>query len=462
MNDMQKAALAYISLGWWVLPLEPRGKRPLSALVPNGVHGATNDPDVARDWWARHPDANLGIALLPSKLAVIDVDPRNGGFETMELLEATHGTMESDVHAFTGGGGSHDFYTCERPDGLPGTLGKGVDFKTTGYAMAQPSIHPNGKRYEWEASSDPTEGAIPSVLPDWVRDLARPQAATAVDAQPFASRFVSEQQIAELRDALQFLDADEYHSWVNVGLSLKDAGAIGFRLWDEWSQKSPSYDGDAMGAKWRSFKSGSRNLESIFFDAQQNGWMNPFSATAKDKEEQRLIELARAANAAKVYEAVPQVATGDVLPFPVRRLDELCHWICRTQGVVNSVAVQMAAISVASVAASRLYVSEYGDGAHLYQVVCAQSAAELMPLQDAVAQIMREAGLRKMLREQRFTSPSSFFKTLMRSPATLWLTAFAPWWTMASSSACCVASMSWSRHGQSRGSCPARCFPRAG
>ena len=82
-------ALRYAEIGWHVLPLEPRGKQPLGKLVPRGLHDATTDVDLVRRWWTAAPAANIGIALAQSGLVAVDVDPRNGGAETFEALDAS-------------------------------------------------------------------------------------------------------------------------------------------------------------------------------------------------------------------------------------------------------------------------------------------------------------------------------------------------------------------------------------
>jgi hypothetical protein len=92
-------AKRYIARGWWVLPLIPGTKQPLSRLVPNGVHNASNDLATITRWWTAEPNAGIGVAVKPSGLVAIDIDPRNGGFETMERLEAQHGPLASDVLA---------------------------------------------------------------------------------------------------------------------------------------------------------------------------------------------------------------------------------------------------------------------------------------------------------------------------------------------------------------------------
>lgn len=97
-----------------------------------------------------------------------------------------------------------------------------------------------------------------------------------VDAQPAigGTRMADPKQLAELRSALEALPADEYHQWVNFGNALVELGDAGFSLWDEWSRKSNKYDAAEAMKKWRGFKGGAFQLESIFFLAQEAGWVN--------------------------------------------------------------------------------------------------------------------------------------------------------------------------------------------
>jgi Bifunctional DNA primase/polymerase, N-terminal len=39
------------------------GKHPLGHLVSNGALDATTDPETIKRWWAKWPDANVGIRL---------------------------------------------------------------------------------------------------------------------------------------------------------------------------------------------------------------------------------------------------------------------------------------------------------------------------------------------------------------------------------------------------------------
>jgi hypothetical protein len=57
--------------GIHIVPLPPRGKRPLS---DNWGNECITDPDAARDYYAERPDWNIGAALGPSRLCSLDID----------------------------------------------------------------------------------------------------------------------------------------------------------------------------------------------------------------------------------------------------------------------------------------------------------------------------------------------------------------------------------------------------
>lgn len=271
-------ALAYASIGWHVFPLEPQQKRPLGKLVPRGMLDASLDPGTIRVWWRTVPDAGIGIALSPSGLVAVDVDPRNGGAETFEALQSDHGSLRSDVMAFTGGGGEHHVFAV--PDGmrlrLPGTLGPGVDLKANGYIAVEPSIHPSGKQYGWEASSNPLQGAAPSPLPDWLRSLR----VELKPSQPDPSDVpVDPARARDLREALYTLGADDRETWLQAGMALHSTGwgQAGYAMWCAWSQQSDKFDATVQRKTWESFTSRGDGITAawVFARAAETGWVNP-------------------------------------------------------------------------------------------------------------------------------------------------------------------------------------------
>ena len=72
-----KAALDYGRVGWSVIPIKCRGKRPLIRWQVYQYRHAVA-AEVA-EWFRRWPDANIAVVTgVVSGLAVLDLDPRHG------------------------------------------------------------------------------------------------------------------------------------------------------------------------------------------------------------------------------------------------------------------------------------------------------------------------------------------------------------------------------------------------
>ena len=177
-NEKLTAALAYAEkLGWAVLPLHsvnaegtctcgnPEcdnsiGKHPRTK---NGHLEATKDLDQITRWWAKWPDANIGVRTgAESGIVVIDIDPRNDGDNSIEDMEKEIGKLPDTVVQQTGSGGRHLIFNhpgkevkCSRSE-----LGSGIDVKgDDGYIVVAPSSNANGP-YVWELSSNPLDVKI--------------------------------------------------------------------------------------------------------------------------------------------------------------------------------------------------------------------------------------------------------------------------------------------------------------
>ena len=409
-RSMLAYAKRYIERGWWVLPLIPGTKQPLSRLVRNGVHNASNDLATITRWWTAEPNAGIGVAVKPSGLVAIDIDPRNGGFETMERLEAQHGPLVSDVLAYTGGGGEHRVFSSQLVDNLPGKLGQGVDVKADGYICVEPSIHPSGKAYAWEASSDPLEGCTPSNLPGWVRDLAR----GPFNAVPFipATRLVDEKQVSDLREALATIPADDYHQWVNFGNALCELGQAGFSLWDEWSQKSDKYDAQAATRKWRSFRSGAFQLESIFHAAMQGGWLNSASI-APAMPDPVPVESVKVA---KMKEIPVQP---DAVLRPPGMLGTITDWVNATSRKPQPAFAVQTAIAFASTVLGRRFVSSQRNWPSLYLLNIGKSASGKEHGKWAVEKLLEACELAHLIGPSSYTSNAGVLSALHDQPAHL-------------------------------------------
>lgn len=168
--EMLEWALRYVRLGWPILPL--RGKLPLTE---HGSKDATLDEDQVRSWWAKWPNANIGVATGHVHFA-IDLDFKAGGDETWDTLRAGHEALPDTPTQITGTGSKHILYAL--PDfpvrNSQGKLGPGVDVRGDGgYIVVCPSIHPETKRrYEWDGIVEIEQQTV-AAAPAWLLLLLR-------------------------------------------------------------------------------------------------------------------------------------------------------------------------------------------------------------------------------------------------------------------------------------------------
>lgn len=179
MEDSRPSALidsarAYAERGWSVIPMQPRGKRPIIAWR-EFQQRIPKDEEIAQ-WFKRWPNANLGIVTgRVSGLVVVDIDTRHGGPQSLAAAEARHGALPATMEVATGGGGRHLYYAhpgapmANRVAMLPG-----IDLRGDGgCAVAPPSVHPSGRRYTWVAGRGPGEVAL-APMPVHFGGAARP------------------------------------------------------------------------------------------------------------------------------------------------------------------------------------------------------------------------------------------------------------------------------------------------
>jgi hypothetical protein len=142
-NELLAAALDYAARGWAVLPLRPREKVPLTSA---GSRDATTDAAQVRSWWARWPDANVGIATGGAGPWVLDLDGPDAMPPGMDLPPTAASTTGRGVHYL--------FAADERVRNRQRLWGRPADVRGAGgYIVAPPSVHPSGVVYEWRADA---------------------------------------------------------------------------------------------------------------------------------------------------------------------------------------------------------------------------------------------------------------------------------------------------------------------
>jgi len=171
-----------------------------------------------------------------------------------------------------------------------------VEVLAEGQQFVAFGTHPGtGRPFQW-IGADPTTvpaSSLPLVSQEWLQSLMeafealaeargwreKARARESAEVVPLHGEYReplgAEQE--QLRQALQWLSAEDYQRWVDVGMALfheTDGSETGLNLWDSWSQGGSTYPGrDELARKWRSFRGmgnrGTLTARSIFHWARR-------------------------------------------------------------------------------------------------------------------------------------------------------------------------------------------------
>jgi hypothetical protein len=124
--------------------------------------------------WEKWPADGFGIATgSRSGIWVLDVDPKNGGFETLAALEQKHEPLPKTVSVRTGSGGLHFYFRFPGPEyrNTAHALGPGLDTRGDGgYVVGPGSLHKSGQRYNWQ--NGPLDHKLMDA-PEWLLKMVK-------------------------------------------------------------------------------------------------------------------------------------------------------------------------------------------------------------------------------------------------------------------------------------------------
>jgi len=239
-SDIGTHAIEYAVRNWRAFPLN--GKVPA---IPKrkggkGVLDATTDLNIVIAWWSgSYAGCNIGVQV-PETMMVIDVDPRNGGFESLGAIEEKYGQLPDTLTVISGrgDGGRHLYFRRPRGELTAKGLGDGIDLKTSnGYVVVPPSIHPDtGNPYIR------IDNAV-AMPPTWLVNLLvkPPVRRPAVKALRYLRSLQRGRSIA--------------HPYANAASWAEILGPHGWQCLDA--------DPDADGARWRHPKATSAHSATI-------------------------------------------------------------------------------------------------------------------------------------------------------------------------------------------------------
>lgn len=174
MATMLQEALDYAARSWYIFPcrekpgkafvrngetITPSEKTPYTS---NGLDDATLDPDQIKAWWAKWPDACIGVNAGKSGLFVIDIDKKHiNGLDTFTSWNIND---SAGLHSLTPSGGMHIIFTGNGKSSANAKTG--IDTRGEGgYFIAPPSKITEGQ-YVGEYKRFDDWGKTPGIIPD--------------------------------------------------------------------------------------------------------------------------------------------------------------------------------------------------------------------------------------------------------------------------------------------------------
>jgi hypothetical protein len=404
-------AIEYGKYGWAVFPLLPRSKAPA---CPNGFHDAVKTENEIRSLWGTRTNLNLGIATGDiSGFWVLDIDHDKGGKESLDALENKYGSLPETLKSKTGGGGKH--YCFRIPKNMQitcsiGRIAKGIDIRGTGgYIAAPPSIHPNGKTYEWE------EGEI-AEAPAWLIKLI---AALKVEKLIPAAQgeIIGDWTQDDIISMLEVINPDDRDIWIKVGMAL-NSGGWPVTVWDTWSRNSSKYKMGEPFRIWAGFKTGAGvSMGTLVYMAQENGWIpkeKPYEEiNISNINGVDLHEFHTKIHAPKIPDIETKLAIGGLVGDTLTWINSTAFKLQPELTIMNILA------ALGAVFGRRYALQKLNTRTNIYMVGIAETGQGKDNSRQKVKQLLKRAGLEQFSGPDEIRSGPGLMVELRRRPSIL-------------------------------------------
>jgi hypothetical protein len=170
----------------------PVGKHPIGHLVPGGLAEATCNRARILAWWARVPQANIGLAT-GHRFDVLDLDGPQAVAALRQFTDQHGITLPTGGPVVRTGRPQAGWHYYLAPTGLGRRRGllDQVEYQGRGgYVVAPPSCHATGHRYRWGRDLDHPLPEVPGLLRELVarRQVERPTGPAALLVVPDGPR----------------------------------------------------------------------------------------------------------------------------------------------------------------------------------------------------------------------------------------------------------------------------------
>jgi predicted P-loop ATPase len=302
-----EVAKYYISLGWYVIPLEYKTKilPTRTTLRKRNINNTLSYEDGSCDlgavesWF--HPVnglfAGFNIGLVCGRVvSAVDLDIKEhvNGYDT---YIGSFGPLPDRSPAQKTPSGGYHFLFEHDPDlrattaVVPGVDIRGCKRKTGGagsHIVVYPSvisIHGEDVMYRWERG-----GPVPKAPDSLIKMLKKVVNITTARGKGRGSENVEDDDIYgpisldQIKKILSFLTEDDYDSWISVGMAINQhyPDEEGFEVWHEWSKELDGYTGrEDCWYKWNQIEPtpGGLTVGTLIYKAKARGYRPPGSAS---------------------------------------------------------------------------------------------------------------------------------------------------------------------------------------
>ena len=258
MTDILTAALEYAARRLPIFPCKRTDKRPL---IKGGFHGATTDPDQIKAWWAKWPEAMIGMPTGQlSGVDVLDLDVKKGknGFAAIPdwkdrspIIVRTPTDPKLHTDGAPDEGGHLWFKSNGAVKGTTDTIALGVDTRGDGgYVVAPPSMNGFGT-YRFEKSGLDEIAKLPAFPADLAarcRKIPKPKPQAELQQQQKPADPDADQLLIE---ALTLIPNDDcgWEEYKDVGMLVFariGGGAPWIEAFTPWSKQSRKHTDEGM------------------------------------------------------------------------------------------------------------------------------------------------------------------------------------------------------------------------
>ena len=157
-----------------------------------------------------------------------------------------------------------------------------LELRWTGCQSIVLGQHPDTQGYRWLKNRGPLDLPLAEAPIQIIENMLRPKPKPKNTFQPTITNPKSDAERARsyLR-SLSSLRADDYDSWVRVGMALHSVGDDSLLFdWDSWSSQSAKWEQGECDRKWATFEAGGpTTLGTLGSWAKEDGWKSDVPAT---------------------------------------------------------------------------------------------------------------------------------------------------------------------------------------